>query len=293
MKNSLCKRTLVSGIVGLALSSLFGEVDAQTATIDLKKNQRKTLEELDRSVGVGGLRDGWNPTLAERKLKPQEQALLAPDAEVAQHYAEFLKQANTGLFRLLNMDRVVVTADQLGARPLYGRYRGGGSYYSFIQRRHDVDNWAQIKQQNHEFRAGIAQVDWYVSSEDAVSFKRSKVYGQSLSLFLLLGDVLLDAITAKRDDVQEMASFAIPTDRKRFHRKIQLSDAGFKAGKYIFTATAPIKANATYLLRSVIFSKADMVIAFRVVREDADGTLHILWKEIMCEGTSPIRTSLK
>lgn len=271
-------------IWALAAFTVIAASDSTGQTTDESKPKRKTLEELDRSVGVGGLRDGWNPTLAERKLKPQEQALLAPAVEEAQKHADFLKQPKTGLFKLLNMDRVVTAPDQLGTQPLYKRYRGGGSYYSFVKRRHDIDDWVQIKQQKHAFYAGTAEVDWWVSSEEAVSFKRSKVYGQSLSLFLLLGDVSLDAVTMQRDEVRELAALAMPTERKSFKRKVELSEAGFKAGNHTVSACVPIKPNTTYLLRSVLFKKVDMLIAFRVVREDADGTLHILWKEIGREG---------
>lgn len=39
-------------------------------------------------------------------------------------------------------------------------------------------------------------------------------------------------------------------------------------------------ADNTYVLRSATFGKADILVAFRVIREDADGSLHILWKKI-------------
>jgi hypothetical protein len=40
----------------------------------------------------------------------------------------------------------------------------------------------------------------------------------------------------------------------------------------------PVEIGATYLLRSITFEEADVLVAFRVVREDADGSLIIAWK---------------
>ncbi len=280
VKQSWRQLIQISGSIGLGITLVFSASVSQTTTIEIKKSKRKTREEAARSTGVSSLRDGWNPILAERKLKPHDQALLVPNADEVQKYATFLTQPGTGLFKLLNMDRVTITADQLGAQPLYKRYRGGGSYYSFIKQRHDVDDWAQLKQQKSAFHAGTAQVDWAVSSEEGVSFKRTKVFGKSLALFILLNDFTLESVTPTHESVRVLKSLVMPTKRNDFADKIKLSAAGFKADAYSIVSSVPIKLHSTYLLRSVIFNQADMLIAFRVVREDADGSVHILWKKL-------------
>lgn len=51
-----------------------------------------------------------------------------------------------------------------------------------------------------------------------------------------------------------------------------------KTGGFIYSSTIAALANNTYVLRSTTSGKADILVAFRVIRQDADGSLHILWK---------------
>jgi len=40
----------------------------------------------------------------------------------------------------------------------------------------------------------------------------------------------------------------------------------------------PVKVNTTYLLRSINYVASDVLVAFRVVRKDSDGSIIIIWK---------------
>jgi len=40
----------------------------------------------------------------------------------------------------------------------------------------------------------------------------------------------------------------------------------------------PIQMNTTYLLRSISYGRSDVVVAFRVVRQDTDASVTIAWK---------------
>jgi hypothetical protein len=42
--------------------------------------------------------------------------------------------------------------------------------------------------------------------------------------------------------------------------------------------TLPVKLNSTYLMRSMTFREADVLVAFKVVRIDSDGSVTLLWK---------------
>ena len=39
-----------------------------------------------------------------------------------------------------------------------------------------------------------------------------------------------------------------------------------------------MELNATYLLRSISYSRADILVALQVVRKDSDGSMIIAWK---------------
>jgi hypothetical protein len=43
-------------------------------------------------------------------------------------------------------------------------------------------------------------------------------------------------------------------------------------------SSLPVKPDSTYLLRSLNYDESDVLVAFRVVRIDSDGSVTILWK---------------
>jgi hypothetical protein len=51
----------------------------------------------------------------------------------------------------------------------------------------------------------------------------------------------------------------------------------YEIGSHSHGSRTPGKARR---LRSTTSGKADILVAFRVIRQDADGSLHILWKKL-------------
>lgn len=49
-------------------------------------------------------------------------------------------------------------------------------------------------------------------------------------------------------------------------------------GESLLRSSLPARVNDTYLLRSISYSESDTLVAFRVVRQDEDGSLIIAWK---------------
>ena len=48
--------------------------------------------------------------------------------------------------------------------------------------------------------------------------------------------------------------------------------------KQVYNSTLPIQLNATYLLRSINYGLSDLLVGFRVARQDTDGSVVIAWK---------------
>jgi hypothetical protein len=48
----------------------------------------------------------------------------------------------------------------------------------------------------------------------------------------------------------------------------------------ILKRTLPLRSNSTYLVRSINYSDSDVLVAFRVVRVDTDGSAILLWKSL-------------
>ena len=44
------------------------------------------------------------------------------------------------------------------------------------------------------------------------------------------------------------------------------------------TSRLPVAVNGTYLLRSIDYSTSDVLVAFKVVRKDSDGSVILAWK---------------
>jgi hypothetical protein len=40
----------------------------------------------------------------------------------------------------------------------------------------------------------------------------------------------------------------------------------------------PAAAGRTYALRSIVYEESDVLVAFRLLRQDADGSVVLLWK---------------
>jgi hypothetical protein len=40
----------------------------------------------------------------------------------------------------------------------------------------------------------------------------------------------------------------------------------------------PVEVRSTYLLRSIGYSTSDVLVAFKAVREDSDGSIILAWK---------------
>ena len=53
---------------------------------------------------------------------------------------------------------------------------------------------------------------------------------------------------------------------------------GFKEGERTYAGRLAAVAGNTYALRSVNYDGSDVLVAFRVVRKDFDGSAVILWK---------------
>ena len=67
------------------------------------------------------------------------------------------------------------------------------------------------------------------------------------------------------------------TDNASEHIKGRASE-GFKEGERTYTDRLAAVAGNTYALRSVNYDNSDVLVVFRVVRRDDDGSVVLLWK---------------
>jgi hypothetical protein len=184
------------------------------------------------------------------ELATLESQYLAPSDEDRAAYAEFLKQPDSGLIRLLPRE-VFDKESKLTTR-------GGGAYYSFTRRTHAYGRGSDIELQQKYLSVGFAGTD----------------YG----ILLNIGDIQLDEIGAEHPAGKVLSTHVAAADEPQARVEQRRFATGTTIDGVVYKDRALLQVNATYLLRSINYSNWDVLVAFRVVRQDVDGSAIILWK---------------
>jgi hypothetical protein len=217
----------------------------------------------------------------QTSLNDQQKKLMAGSPEDQARYADFLKQSDTGLFRLFpKIDyKTSLTVDaQAPERSL--PVLGGGAYYSFGNKSHIFGSWSDICLQDNALFTQVAM--------------------KSMGLFTIIGDVPLDSVTLQTPGIEFLTKMTIPIQWPELIAQAKHYDQGFQEGEFTYRSGVRVFPSQTYILRSVIYKRsdslapnpetgdslmhidkyqgADLLIAFSVVRQEEDGTVTILWK---------------
>lgn len=195
-----------------------------------------------------------------------EKKSLATSEEDRSKYSEFLKEPNSGLIMLLPRGRYEVNAAEAPKKKTETTptgiksdvLRGGGAYYSFSLLTHEYNYGSDLSLERGQFRVGFAGAD----------------YG-----FLAnLGDVPLESISLDTHEAKRLAAYA----RVRQEADARLEYRRFEKGTEIdgvkVKSLLPMELNSTYLVRAINYRQADVLVAFKVVKVDGDGSALILWK---------------
>ena len=182
------------------------------------------------------------------QIKSREAALLATSEEDRKAYAEFLAQKDAGLVRLLPREK---WDGKLSTR-------GGGAYYSFTKLTHEYGYDTDISLEQDYLSVGFA--------------------GASFGFMTNLGDVPLETLSEEAEAVRFMASYQTPSPEPEARKAQRLFAEGAHSGEWTYRSHLPVVVGSTYALRSVNYETSDVLVVFRVVRKDADGSVVLLWK---------------
>jgi hypothetical protein len=182
------------------------------------------------------------------ELKDTEQQFLAPSAKDREKYAEFLSQPDTGLIRLLPRE---VFQDKL-------TIQGGGAYYSFARLTHEYGYGSDIELQQNRFSVGFAGADF--------------------GFLTRLGKVAIEEVTLDHPAAQFLLTFTAPTAEPGARDQQKRAAAGFDVNGFTYKDSVPFKRKNSYLLRSIGYRVSDLLVAFRIVTQDDDGSVVIVWK---------------
>jgi hypothetical protein len=185
--------------------------------------------------------DGKDPQL--------EAAFLAPSPEDQAKYSEFLKTPGTGLCRLMPGDKYVKTL----------AVRGGGAYYSVLKLTHEYGYGSEI---------GLAG-----DGKLYTSFA-----GADLGLIASVGDIPLETVGLENPVASVLLTYQPPLAEEDAQAEYLRLTSGIELGTYVFNRSALAQVNNTYVLRTVNYNDCDVITAVRVVGQDPDGSITVLWK---------------
>ena len=211
--------------------------------------------------------EGRAPLPAEDRVV--KRGTLAPSKEDRTAFAAFLRMPDTGLIRLIPAGKIKY---RLRVGPT--RIPGGGAYYSFANVTHSWGDGSDIT---------------FIA--DSLSAGSVRGYG----FLTTLGDVPLEDVVLTDGLLAFAASYEPATtviqaraEALRFRQTVIVEGSSYQT-------SLPVKLNSTYLVRSINYGKpifgrnssspaprgarrTDVLVAFRVVRKDADDSLIIAWK---------------
>ncbi len=174
----------------------------------------------------------------------QEKIILSPDKEDI----EKAKQENLSVFRILpreTYDNGLFTT------------RGGGAYYSFYYKIPDFGYGSDI------------------------SLQMNNLTVPNVGLLTDLGEVSLSEITKENASIKSLINYQKVKDTNSVYEDFYtFRYQDLKTNETIFKNSLPSIVGHTYLVRSLNPDYYDILIAFKVQRKDADGSLVIYWKPI-------------
>jgi hypothetical protein len=225
---------------------------ALTSTLALVFHISAPAQSVDRSKTINEI-DSLRKDLIEK-----EKQFLSPSAKDLTAFAEFLKQPNTGLIRLfprgLYKDRLTT--------------RGGGAYYSIAGLTHDYGDAYDIALESvptNEYRPPpIAEYNFLTGH----------------GFIAVLGTVQIEKVTLEHNGVKFLATYDPPKTELEFRAQQQRARGGIDQNGYGYNRIAPVTASFTYALRAINYGQSDLLVAFRVVRKEIDGSVVILWKTL-------------
>jgi len=190
------------------------------------------------------------------ELQRLEDQFLSPAEEDRAACKEFLSQPDTGLIRLLPREVYESEAYKKNQKTL--TIRGGGAYYSFATLTHEYGWGSDLELESGNLSVGFAGAD----------------YGMMIDL----GEVPLDEVTSDYPGARSLADYPAAKEESQARVEYRQIQAGRIMDGATYKSRLPVKIDSTFLVRSINYNSTDVLVAFRVVRKDTDGSVIIAWK---------------
>ena len=131
-------------------------------------------------------------------------------------------------------------------------------YYSFARLTHEYGYGSDIELQQNRFSVGFAGADF--------------------GFLTRLGKVAIEEVTLDHPAAQFLSTFTAPTAEPGARDQQKRAAAGFDVNGFTYKDSVPFKRKNSYLLRSIGYRVSDLLVGFRIVTQDDDGSVVIVWK---------------
>jgi hypothetical protein len=295
---SLSVLVLAPSVIGQPTTSTSGAAHDQIVRQNVRKHIREQRR-LDSEIEMGhrtGLPAKTRLILDRikdiyRDPTEKEMDLLSPRPEEKDGLATFLLHKDTGLIKLRPDAGCASNPYVLAAADSCIQYSMPGAGYSY-----------SFRKQTYRI-AAVADL----SSKDGyfVTMRGALIQG----ILVNLGDIRVEDINDQTSGFSYISSFVPETDSAKARDvSTRLAD-GVLVDGFLYQSSLPIKNNSTYLLRSIAYEgriprsigsfvyneadwdkRRDILVAFRVIRQDEDGSVIIQWKRLFTKDAPKMKT---
>lgn len=221
-----------------------------------------------------------------RKPSKKELKNLLPSDSILNQYETFLKQSNTGIFKLSADSNCAVNPQVVVAteKCLSNDIPGAGTAFSFRVNSHRMLHLSDLVLEKNVIRTGSLMQQ---------------------GILVNLGDINLDEVTTQTPGLKYLFEFKAVTTNEELASIEEKLSKGIKSDGFVYSYGLYVKEKTTFAMRSIAYrgkfersvsgvkynemdydKRKDIIVVFRVVEKDANGDLTIIWKEIS-ENESP------
>lgn len=280
------------------------------------REQQNRMIDKDKNGMIANRRDPVNPPLVSKNREKENKELrkaferTRKMIEVPSNYKAFVVGGGKLNLVRLQPDRRcygkgVVSAEELERCADVVPIPGGGSLYSFSAKRHYplMPNIVFLEEGGHLVNSspkldfGIGGDWWDIHFIDN-KFGVGSDWVQGI--MSEIGDVDLNEINLNSPSLKFLINYEPEQNVREVRAQNEVLRDGIKDGDFVYSNSAPVKVGSTYVLRSILYpfkpkfavrgkwksEGMDMMLAFKVVGAESDGSVILLWKEIKKEKLS-------
>jgi len=269
--------------INIAFSeSVFGQTATQQQEIERSirehKIQQRKFEKFKEAIQPKAISAERAALPFKTKRTREQNRRLLPSRADLEKYDSFLRQPRTGVVKIFPDIDCENNANVLRADEQCLKWIPNSAFYSFREAEH-----------TNEFLSDLRVKDEFFVSDGILS----------QGILVSLGNISLENLTLNNDGMKFLIEFAPETDSKDALKQTKQIIRGVRSDKFEYRKTLPIVENATYAMRVVAYrgkffrvfrgalfdvlagdDRADLVVAFRVVRKSDDGSITLIWKEL-------------